>query len=342
MLLLAMVAIVLIRYLQFTHEIKTRKSVPITLQFNPDSCVRLHDLTRLYAIKADPLDADRIWFCGAEGIRVLDQVTLEWRRFGLDHGLPAEGATCIAFSDSYIWAGTTWGLARLSRGANRFQPVSFIPGPEHYQIWAIEYVPDQGLYASVEEKGLFKIDKNDSIIQVPVQGLDAKMNITCLKLLSGNRLFIGTEGSIALVMDVGSGKVSRCTFERPVDPATILWDILESPNAVYIGTSNDGIWTAAKLTDTLRQLKSNPAKGAYAFAADSDGIWVGTPYGLWRYFPQNDVWLQMVNPEEREPTDFQVQCLYNTREQLWYGSAALGAGFFDKRKAAWQIGRAHV
>jgi hypothetical protein len=64
-------------------------------------------------------------------------------------------------------------------------------------------------------------------------------------------------------------------------------------------------------------------------------LWCGTPFGLWRYHQDGDVWIQFVHPQEHEATDFQVMALASVDDELWYGSMDLGPGLLMKKNIQW-------
>jgi hypothetical protein len=83
-----------------------------------------------------------------------------------------------------------------------------------------------------------------------------------------------------------------------------------------------------------------PAKGAYVLAHDSQGLWAGTPWGLWRYHAKERLWIQFVHPQELNAGDFQVVALLADSQNLWYGAMGLGLGYFNKQRVKWQSLRA--
>ncbi|MBD3344248.1 MAG: hypothetical protein GF401_04210, partial [Chitinivibrionales bacterium] len=80
---MAVALVVVLFLLRITEkEVPTRKP-----EFDPQACIRMMDISRVYRIKGDGPNPQKLWFATAEGVRVLDLETFEWIRYGLDHGL---------------------------------------------------------------------------------------------------------------------------------------------------------------------------------------------------------------------------------------------------------------
>jgi len=152
----------------------------------------------------------------------------------------------------------------------------------------------------------------------------------------GDTLCVGADKGRLLFYVPATQELTEAVFERERFPKTFVWDLLGHNGRYYLATSDQGVWTAAALGDTLRFMKRFPAKGAYAFAVDHDGLWCGTPFGLWRFHDQVDAWIQFFHPDQREPTDFQVFSLARTGTTLWYGSMNLGAGYLNTVSPEWR------
>ncbi len=303
--------------------------------FDPDAVVRVFDISRVYRIRRNGAPSGELWFACAEGIRMLDPATSEWTRYGLDHGLPGETISDICFAGGTVWAGTWNGPARLDGADSTFRPAVLPSGTASRRVLAIAWIPGAGVFFSIDGEGLFRVPPNDSTAaRVTAAGLKTADRITCLKEVDG-ALVAGAEGGRLLKYDPVAGTIHEIPRLRTKTPKTLLWDVLRHNGRLWAATSDDGLWVGGGESDTLKPVPGFPAKGAYCFAEESDGFWCGTPFGLWRYHDEGEVWVQMVHPAAEEPTDFQVFTLANTADMLWYGSMDLGAGFLNKIRIDW-------
>ncbi len=317
---------------------QTETEISRSVSFDPDSCVRLIDIGRVFRIRPREDNPRMLWFCTAAGLWRLDSETLEWTRFGLDHGLASETIVDITFFDGSPWVATWNGVARYMPERNRFEPLDFVPGIGASRILAIEFFEPDGLYFYIDGRGLYRIARPGAEPeQVMLPGIKSSARITCLRGV-GDRLYIGVEGRRLVVASGGAYQERR--FSREGSAKTLIWDVLWRNGRLWVATSNDGLWRAEFESDTLMPVEEFPAKGAYTLSPEPDGLWCGTPFGLWRYHDDGEVWIQFVHPEEKSPTDFQVFTLANTPERLWYGSMDLGAGFLRKERIDWQPMRA--
>ncbi|MBD3420780.1 MAG: hypothetical protein GF398_11735 [Chitinivibrionales bacterium] len=309
--------------------------------FNPQACIRLKDISRVYKIRANPYRPEQLWFMAREGVRMLDLETLAWTRYGLDHGLMSEWTTDICFADGVPWV-ATWsgGIAWFDTSQHTFNPVQFSVGFAGARITAIEYVDEYAIYFAIDGHGLYSLQgPGDQPVSVALPGIKKSDRITCLKAVDG-KLYIGSEKRKLTVFDPRSGAIEPFLFDERESPETYVWDVLPHKGRLWVATSNDGVWISETQTHRLRRYKDFPAKGAYCFAPERDGFWCGTPFGLWRYHDDGDVWIQFVHPYSKEPTEFQVFALATSERRLWYGSMDLGAGYVTTGRVTWRPLRA--
>jgi ligand-binding sensor domain-containing protein len=306
------------------------------VEFDPNACVRMLSVGRVYRIERNPRDTGEVWFGTAEAIRVFDMQSATWTRYGLDHGLMSEIVADIAFAGDTAWVATWNGVARFDRATQSFHGPRTVKGLGGQRVLAVEYAPGAGIFYYVDGKGLHRVVQGDSVVErVDVPDLDPTARITCLEMLDG-RLCVGAEAGRLLFFDPVEGRFGECAFERERSPKTFVWDVLRHGGRVFVATSDEGVWFADSLSDTLRPMGSFPAKGAYAFVDEHDGFWCGTPFGLWRYHDDGDTWIQFLHPDQKEPTDFQVFSLERMGKLLWYGSMDLGAGYLNTENLEWQ------
>lgn len=325
-------------YLLRDHELRTPGER--TVVFDPDKCVRLQTVSKVYVIRVNPVDTTEVWFGTEEGIRVLETETATWIRYGMDHGLRDETIADIAFAGDTAWVATWNGLASFDRAAGRFHAFERIHGLGGARIVSLECVPGHGVYFYLDGKGIHHLAPGDSVPQrVTIPGLANTARVTCLEL-HGDELLVGAEAGRLIRYRPADGASSEAVFERERSPKAFVWDVVRHAGRYFVATSNEGAWTAETLDDTLRFVDDFPAKGAYVFEEEETGLWCGTPFGLFRYDDRADVWVHFRHPDEREPTDFQVFSLALTGDELWYGSMDLGAGFVNRRNIAWQHLRA--
>jgi ligand-binding sensor domain-containing protein len=322
---------------------QSRQTFLREVAFDPVACVRLFDISRVYRIRAADHDPTELWFATAEGIRVLDTETMEWRRYGMDHGLTSETIVDVCFADGTPRVATWNGVLRFDTLRQRFEPLHFSAGLGGTRILAIESVPGRGVFFSIDARGLFHLPPGDTIPrQLDVPATKASARITCLEHRPERGVLVGVEGRKLFEYSPAHDRFTPFAFSRAGSGKTYIWDVLFRDGGMWVATSDDGLWHADSVGDTLRPVEDFPAKGAYVFAGEEDGFFCGTPFGLWRYHETlpGGAWVQLVHPEEKSATDFQVFTLANTPELLWYGSMDLGAGYLRKERVEWMPLRA--
>ncbi|MEW6041892.1 MAG: hypothetical protein AB1633_10250, partial [Elusimicrobiota bacterium] len=309
------------------------------VRFDSNALLRVSDVTRVYKIKENPSDPNLIWFAADEGIRVLNEDLLKWQRYGMDHGLPSETVLDICFNNNIAWVATKKGVAFLDTINKKFIPINQTDGQK---ILAIESVNDCGVFYYSGNRGLFNckvISGNTAISSLKMPDINGRMSVTCIKQIQG-KLYVGFEGNGIFDYEPFSKKWHRYEFDKKLSKNTYFWDIMEHSGVLWIATSEDGVWSYDTLLKKFLLVDDFPCKGAFTFADEKDGLWCGTPWGLWRYYDKNKIWMQFIHPKEKNPTDFQVFSLLSSGDLLWYGSKELGAGYFNKVWVQWQRMRA--
>ena len=334
-LMVAMLAVVLV--VVWRSGVAAHKDVPIP-GLNLKSLVRLETVSRIYRIRQQPDNSHILWFATAEGLRRLDRSTMEWTRFGMDNGLPAEVITDLCFDNTKtMWVATVAGVAVQSKQSSQFIRIDGTAIDSSY-VFAIEAMPTlPGVFASVNLRGLFRIDSSGIVEKIVIAGLSDSVMISSLKNTAGGQLLIGTENRQVFRYDGASKGIDSLVFVNPQTRGrgTYIWDMLERKGQLYVATSDNGLWRGTSTGDSITELKDFPGKGAYVLAPEHDGIWCGTPWGLWRYYDTTGVWLQFVHPQEKQAQDFKVAALYNSADTLWYGSMDIGAGMLKKTFVEW-------
>ncbi len=314
---------------------RSKTDLDRTVRFDPDEVVRLLSVSKVYVIRRNPLDSSEVWFGTAEGIRVLDLSTVSWIRYGIDHGLRSETIADIAFAGDTAWIATWNGISRFDRAGGQFRTYGTVRGLGGTRILSIAHVPGHGVFFYLDGKGLHRMTDSDSVpTRIAVPGLANSARITSL-IARDSMLHIGAEHGRLFSYDPSDSSFAEAVFERELSPKAFIWDLLWHDGRIFVATSNEGVWSTASLADTLRSVKDFPAKGAYVFAEEPDGMWCGTPFGLFRYHDDGGAWIHFVHPDEKEPTDFQVFSLARAGDRLWYGSMALGAGFLSLPNLDW-------
>lgn len=306
------------------------------VRFDPARVVRVHEVSRVYAITRDPRFPGLLWFACEEGLHALSEAEYRWKRYGLDHGLPGESVRRAVVAGQDLYAATDQGLGRLASGDERFTTV---PGTAGLDIQAVDTGAGRTLHFFARGKGLFRLAESSAQpVRIPMRGLSDTVNVTFLKT-RGPWLFLGAEGLGVFRVDPRAGTAQAMVFDRKLSRRALFLDALFYKNRFYVATSYDGLFCADTGRDTLRYVESFPGKGAFAFTAEPDGFWCGTPWGLWRHY-DNGAWIQFVHPDERKPGDFQVFALEGAGPLLWYGSRDMGGGYFNKQRVNWQPLRA--
>lgn len=319
---------------------RTKEKTPPSVEFNPDKCVRLLDISRVFRIRPEPPENTKLWFASAEGLWYLNTDTYAWHRYGLDHGLPTETIVDVAFDGERVWAATWEGVSVLDSAEDRFVPVRIPYNMGTYRVLSIEHDPNSGMYFYVDNRGLFHVPSGAAAAEaIRTPNIRAAARITAIRAV-GDRLLLGIEGRRVVEYYPSSGEMKEVAFSRKGYEKTYVWDIDVLHGHLWVATSDDGVWKRETDSDTLKPVDGFPAKGAYVFAEEEDGFWCGTPFGLWRYHTKEDVWIQLVHPEENEPTEFQVFTLANREDEIWYGSMDLGTGYLRKERIQWRDMRA--
>jgi len=333
--MVAIMGIVLVIALYLLH--KSENEVLKKVSFDPKACVRIMSVGRVYRIREQTTDdTDRIWFCTDVGIRVLDASKGKWTRYGLDHGLQSEIVADVCFAEGIPWVATWNGIAQLDMSTNTFIPLDFQKGFAGSRVLTIQNIQDY-IYFSIDNYGLYRLAPGDSLPEhIPLPGLKSSARISSLVTHEGT-LLIGTEDRRVFRLEgQQTTTIEEWHFDGEESKETLVWDVVESDSTLYVATSNDGIWRRMPGDTLFRRLEGFPAKGAYTFAPENDGFWCGTPFGLYRFHAEDNIWIRFPHPDEEEATDFQVFTLLSTESSLWYGSMDFGAGLLRKDRIAWE------
>lgn len=299
--------------------------------FDPTMMVRVGDVSRVYAIRQQPGNADRFWLATAEGIRVYSESSMDWRRWGTDHGLPSDWTYDITFADSAVWAATDLGPSVMLPGSGRFR--SLLPDMES-QCLTVESYRDSLVFAYTYRRGLIRFGARDTVHQsVSFPGLKADRAVTCLRAID-TILYVGTDLQELFAYNPVSGTVRTMHFPPRFSGEAQILEVAQIGGALWVATTLDGLYRSGT-TDTLESVTEFPCKGAFALVPAEDGLWAGTPWGLWRYHAREDVWIQFVHPDERRAGDFQVMSLLVGPSRVYYGTARDGAGYMTTGKVTW-------
>jgi len=136
-----------------------------SVDFDPQACVRMLGVSRVYTIRPNPADSGEVWFGTAEGIRVFDTTYFEWTRYGLDHGLGSETVADIAFADSTPWVATWNGLSRFNRAERTFTTFSRTSGLGGTRVLSVQCMPGYGVYCYVDGKGMHLLAPGDTLLR---------------------------------------------------------------------------------------------------------------------------------------------------------------------------------
>jgi len=306
------------------------------VKYDSTMMIRVGDVSRVYTIKRDPKE-NKLWVGAQEGIHSFNRDTYEWHRYGPEHGLPSEWTYDLCFFDNTLWAATDHGPAVLDKSSGRFRPL--LPG-DTSRAYSIENAGDSMavVYSNGEGLIFFRSAGDSTPEKLDIPGLKPNHMITCLRYLN-SRLYIGTELQELFSWDPVTGKSKQFHFDASYDGEAQVLDVLNVDSSLWVATSLDGVYKTVT-PDSLVKLKSFPCKGAFVLCEESDGLWVGTPWGLWRYHKKVDAWVQFVHPKERDLGDFQVIALFADSQELWYGTSSAGAGYFNKDHVVWNTMRA--
>ncbi|MEM1043655.1 MAG: two-component regulator propeller domain-containing protein [Bacteroidota bacterium] len=200
-----------------------------------------------------------LWVSAGGGIVRIDRSgpALRYRTYTDDDGLPvASSNLMLETSQGVLWAGTDAGLGRFDPEADRFTMLTEAQG-----------VPE-AIIISLAEDG------------------------------DGNLWFATLAGDLGRLAP--SGEVARFRLDGPLAGTSIYLTILDSEGHLWVGTNRglarfdpssfDGIgvppFTFYGVDEGFRGLEANVHA---ATLDDRQRLWVGTPYGLYRYDPAADV-----------------------------------------------------
>ncbi|OGJ89484.1 MAG: hypothetical protein A2487_06250 [Candidatus Raymondbacteria bacterium RifOxyC12_full_50_8] len=304
------------------------------INFDTSQCVRFLEMSRVYAMLAPEGEKGPLWLASAEGLRQYYPRTGIWTRFGLDHGLPSEEVYDLCMAKGELWVGTERGCARFNAQSRSFFREPVFPAGDSGRALAVEYLPGRGLFCAFENGSIFlRPESSHVFIPFHVPGVRSKTRITCLKS-HGNGLYIGFEGGqlFFYTPDKQSNSFRQIFFNRILDKNTSIWDVMDRKGQLWIATSDFGVWRCGAGGDTATIARNFPTRGAYVFEEETDGMWCGTPFGLWRYHDREDVWIQFVSERRRGIDELQIQCMLNFPDSIWYGDKNSGAGVIRKKE----------
>jgi len=237
-----------------------------------------------------------------------------------------------------VFSGIAW--ADRSWNTLQFTQLSDKPGT-HGRILSIESDAWGNVFYYVDKVGLYKLSHADSIpIEINIDNVKKTDRITCIEQV-GQGIVIGAEGRKVYLYQTDNGSWYEIPFSRPGSAKTLIWDVLVNEEGhMWVATSDDGVWHASDIGDTLDLMDEFPGKGAYTFSKSDDGFWCGTPFGLYKYHTEHDYWIHFYHPSEKNPTDFQVFTLCRNQNELWYGAVGFGAGYLRIKDLQWKDMRA--
>ncbi|MDD5673993.1 MAG: hypothetical protein PHC61_07520 [Chitinivibrionales bacterium] len=318
-----------------------KSAVQRQVAFDPQKNIRLPHVSRVYRIRQDPREKARIWFATAEGLRSFNNQTFAWTRYGLDHGLPSEVITDLCFAKGELFVSTDRGVARLNAGGQKFTGIKMVPSVKDAVILSVESGPDGSVFCGKSSGGLAAITAGDSLMRpLRIGGIGDSEQVSCIRNFN-DTLFFGLAGMRVLKWHAGMSRAQAYIFNaKKISHATAIWDLIMHRGRLWAATSDNGLWFERGASDTLDEEKEFPAKGAFVLTESEDGVWCGTPWGLWRRYDATGVWLQFMHPQERSAGDFGVVALLRCGDTLWYGSQELGGGFLTTRFVQWKPLRA--
>ncbi len=233
------------------------------------------------AVNAILFDGSSVWFATEEGLSTYNQETDSWRTYTAFNNLWDDKITCLAMSDSTLWAGTPSGINKILLSGNIIQKMrdSRLSHRMIYQldtdgrdVWA---ATDRGIYNYNPGRKTWKaVDGYPGMIQ---------LDITAVAAYDQEVWFGSVEGI---------QKLDRKTGEWTGFPAAVLpkpgyvHTLLPDRDAVWAGTEN-GLLKYIRNEDrwhlftTADGLLDNDVRW---LLLDGDYLWAGTPLGLTRFY----------------------------------------------------------
>jgi ligand-binding sensor domain-containing protein len=302
------------------------------VRFDSAAVVRVGDVSKVYTIKPEPWNKNKLWFGCAEGLHCFDREAVSWKRYGTDVGLPSDVVFDVEFFDGTVWAATSYGPAVLDKERGTFR--ALLPN-DTLEATAIAALNDSTICIYVANKGLLTFSSRHDTIssKLVVPGFKENRMVTRMRSIQGI-LYIGTEVQDVIAYNPSNKQSQSIKFDVRFHGEAQILDIMMVDTTLYVVTSIDGLWKEVH-GDSLVRVKEFPAKGGFIMQPEKDGMWVGTPWGLWRFHQNEDVWVQFVHPAQRNTVDFQVMALFNDTSDMWFGTSEGGAGYFNKKQVKW-------
>jgi TolA-binding protein len=185
-----------------------------------------------------------------------------WEVYTISDGLPANEVQALALDGSYLWVGTSKGIAKfdISEGKPSYSPDT--PELKGINIRALA-VNDAEVWIGTLNSGIIRLDKETGARRdyTMLDGLPSK-HITDIKLL-GDEVWVATFGGVA-TLDRASDTWVKYTTQ----------DGLSGNDAVSIAITQEAVWVATSMNGLNMFDKGTKTWTAYTSAQDlpSDSI----------------------------------------------------------------------
>jgi ligand-binding sensor domain-containing protein/signal transduction histidine kinase len=255
-----------------------------------------------------------------------------------------------------LWVGTDAGADRIDASGKVIErlPGTALPDPH---VRALQHQGEGTLWLGTSA-GLVRHGRDgDRIIAMP--GLADQPEIDALCLDNGGRLWIGTRGHGAYVLELASGTVKAVDETDTVHAlaSESVYAVAEArPGEVWLGTYGQGIVAVNAGDGSTRRLRHDPSvanslvnDSVWAILRDRSGlVWAATGRGLSRTDPQQEGVLTIAGGSSRHPDglgDANVHAVLATPDgRIWLGTGESGIEVFDpqgQRVAAQRPDPAH-
>jgi len=239
---------------------------------------------RVFAVADDPFGW--VWVGTADtGIDRLDPERKTFRHYGPEAGLGTRTVRSLFCDDSgTLWAGTTGGLYRFDRDADRF---SFVRGAGAATVRAIAARPAGGLVIGTEGKGAYLLAPGDDTLRPLELGpASSDLHIRALAFDGDGRLWAGTDDQGLRVREpTGSVRILKATpgEARSIGHDAIRAIVVDRSGLVWVGTRGGGAAVHNPQARAIRLMEAGielpPFEARQLLQARNGELWLGTDGG---------------------------------------------------------------
>lgn len=261
-----------------------------------------------------------------------------WRADGSAGALPDDRILALQLdADGTLWIGHWRGLARLRRGATRFEPVwpaASGPGPDAAVVQALARTDDGAIWAGTAQGEVLRIDAGrDAAARTVAPARAAADAVTAIVADAEGRVWIGRASGIDL-HDAHSATLRRRLRHDPADPGALAGNEVSSllrdrDDAIWIGGYGLGLQRVAPHQQALRMRRAERRPDGLFANPDARSLLARPDGGLWAALQDGqlvglDAALRVVGPALPGPAGERIEAMAEAADGTrWIGSAGL-------------------